>query len=87
MSDEDERYLRRLGARVREQRKFLKLSQADVAERANVGSTTVRLVEQGAVATTVTILSRVAGALQMYPSDLLELVEADLYEPARGRDA
>jgi transcriptional regulator with XRE-family HTH domain len=56
---------------VRNGRKRLNLTQEMLAERAGVSSRYIGSVERAAVSVTVTVLSKVAAALEVEPGELL----------------
>ncbi|MDR1496925.1 MAG: helix-turn-helix transcriptional regulator [Puniceicoccales bacterium] len=66
-----DRVAKRLGSAVREQRKALKLTQEQLAEKAALSTNYVGNIERGEYDMTVAVLNRVASALSTSPSVLL----------------
>lgn len=65
-----------LGETIKELRTALRLSQTELAELAGTSQVTVYKIETGKTATNVSLLSRIAKALKVSPSDLLAGVKA-----------
>ena len=63
---------RRVGANLRRAREELGLSQEELADRAGLHRTYVSGVERGVRNPTVTVLEKLAKALKVKPSTLLE---------------
>lgn len=63
-----------LGAQVRARRRALGLSQAELASRLEVSTTYVQNVERGGCNLTIGQLERIAGALDAFPTLMLEAV-------------
>ncbi|HEY9773948.1 MAG TPA: helix-turn-helix transcriptional regulator [Planktothrix sp.] len=80
--------LTELGEVVRKRRLALDLSQEELAERAGVHRTYLSDIERGARNITITVLTRLADALEVRVSRLFRLTEerTRAYDaPARGR--
>ena len=65
-------FLKELGKRVRERRKALKLTQADVAFELNVPTSWVGFVERGQRNFSVSYLPELARVLKLTTSELVE---------------
>jgi len=72
MSPEDKQALKRFGRRVRELRKRGGLSQEDLALESGLDRTFVSHVERGARNASILSVWRLANALRVKPSKLLE---------------
>ena len=59
------------------------LSQEALALEAGIQRNYVSLIERGINQPTITIISKLATALEVQPSQLIELVEADCAKPLR----
>lgn len=78
--------LSQLGEVVRKRRLALDLSQEELAARAGVHRTYLSDIERGARNITITVLTRLAEALEVRVSRLFRLTEQQTFEkPARGR--
>ncbi|CAN5603051.1 helix-turn-helix transcriptional regulator [soil metagenome] len=73
-----------LGEVVRKRRLALDLSQEELAGRAGVHRTYLSDIERGARNITITVLARLADALEVKVSRLFRLTEQNGYEP-KGR--
>lgn len=65
----------RLGKIISTLRRRAEMSQEKLAERAGIHRTYVSQLERGLKSPTVTMLARVAKALNMRPSQIMRLVE------------
>jgi ribosome-binding protein aMBF1 (putative translation factor) len=82
----DREFLTDLGEVVRKRRLALNLSQEELASRAGVHRTYLSDIERGARNITVTVLARIAEALEVRVSRLFRLTEDNGYEqPKRSR--
>ncbi|MCB9234453.1 MAG: helix-turn-helix transcriptional regulator [Bacteroidia bacterium] len=70
MSDQQD-YLRRVGIRVRNRRMALKMSQSDLATRAEIAKRQLIRIEQGQVNTSILVLVRLANVFGSEVSELL----------------
>lgn len=70
MIDKEREYLVKLSATIRGRRHHLKLSQLEVAERADCGLNAIGRLERVQVDPTFTTLIKIASALEMSPKDL-----------------
>jgi transcriptional regulator with XRE-family HTH domain len=78
--------LSELGDVVRKRRLALDLSQEELASRAGVHRTYLSDIERGARNITITVLSRLADALEVKVSRLFRLTEQQTFEPpTKGR--
>lgn len=75
----------KLGEAIQQRRWELKLSQEELAKRSGLHRTYVSDVERGSRSMSVLTLCRLAGALDIPPSKLLELVD-DMTPPHRSLD-
>jgi transcriptional regulator with XRE-family HTH domain len=66
------KFLKLIGERVREARKKLKLTQADVAFELNVPISQIGRIERGEANFSVSYLPDIAKVLKVKPSELLE---------------
>jgi transcriptional regulator with XRE-family HTH domain len=69
------------GLVLRDLRKERGLSQEALALEAGIQRNYVSLIERGINQPTITIIFRLAAALEMKPSQVIELVEAECYKP------
>jgi transcriptional regulator with XRE-family HTH domain len=60
-----------LGALIRERRRELKLTQDELAERAELHSVSIARIETGALNVTFKTLLRLSAGLEMSPCDLM----------------
>jgi transcriptional regulator with XRE-family HTH domain len=74
-----------LGEVVRKRRLALDLSQEELAARAGVHRTYLSDIERGARNITITVLTRLAEALEVRVSRLFRLTEQQAYEKPRKR--
>jgi transcriptional regulator with XRE-family HTH domain len=74
-----------LGEVVRKRRLALDLSQEELAARAGVHRTYLSDIERGARNITITVLTRLAEALEVRVSRLFRLTEQQTYEKPRKR--
>lgn len=82
----DREFLTDLGEVVRRRRLALNLSQEELASRAGVHRTYLSDIERGARNITVTVLARIAEALEVKVSRLFRLTEDNGYEqPKKSR--
>ncbi len=79
----DREFLADLGEVVRKRRLALNLSQEELAYRAGVHRTYLSDIERGARNITVTVLARIAEALEVRVSRLFRLTEDIAYEPPK----
>jgi transcriptional regulator with XRE-family HTH domain len=77
--------LGQLGEVVRRRRLALDLSQEELASRAGVHRTYLSDIERGARNITITVLTRLAEALEMRVSRLFRLTEQQTHEKPRRR--
>jgi len=77
--------LSQLGEVVRRRRLALDLSQEELASRAGVHRTYLSDIERGARNITITVLTRLAEALEMRVSRLFRLTEQQAFEKPRRR--
>lgn len=82
MIDVDQ-HLSVLGKVLKEQREFLNLRQSDLADLAGASPNTIGHAEQGR--TSIKTLIRLADALGLHTSEIFEMVERRLGEPAEDR--
>lgn len=61
-----------VGRNVRKRREALALSQEELADKADVSARYIGSVERGKQSATVSVLSRIAQALDVTPASLLE---------------
>ena len=71
------------GLVLRDLRKERGLSQEALALDAGIQRNYVSLIERGINQPTITIIFKLSAALEMPPSQLIELVEADCAKPLR----
>lgn len=64
--------VQRLGERIRDIRIERRMTQEDVADRADINRTHVSDIERGRKPPTVTTLYRLAHALRVHPADILD---------------
>ncbi|MFC6355080.1 helix-turn-helix domain-containing protein [Luethyella okanaganae] len=76
---------RLLGARVRESRLRLGLSQEDVADLAEIHVTNLGKIERGQANPSLTTIVRVAGVLDVDPGDLVRGIGLDHLPPRSHR--
>lgn len=69
---ESQQQLLKLGEELRASRTAMRLSQEDFAERCNLHRTYVGAIERGEVNISWEVISRLARALKLKPSDLLQ---------------
>ena len=67
--------LQSLGAVVGEQREFVGMSRAELARKSHTHANTILNVEKGTHAPSIALVWEIAHALDMYPTDLVRLVE------------
>jgi len=80
--------LSELGDVVRKRRLALDLSQEELARRAGVHRTYLSDIERGARNITITVLARLADALEVKVSRLFRLTEQSGFDqPAKGRSS
>lgn len=72
-----EQIRRRFGDAIRERRRELGLSQEKLADRAQLHRTYVADVERGNRNPSLESITRIAGALDLKPSELLRLAEEE----------
>jgi transcriptional regulator with XRE-family HTH domain len=77
--------LSQLGEVVRKRRLSLDLSQEELAARAGVHRTYLSDIERGARNITITVLTRLAEALEVRVSRLFRLTEQHTFEKPRRR--
>lgn len=68
-----EKILEKFGARVREKRLLLGLSQEDLADKADVHRTYIGMIERAEKNITLKNIEKIAFALQMSVSELMKL--------------
>lgn len=61
-----------IGEKIREIRKKKKLTQKDLANKAGINKNSIARYERGEVSPTETIIKKLAQALEVYPSELLD---------------
>lgn len=71
MNLDDQRFLRRLGARVRERRLARGLTQAELAERCELHRTFIGSVERGERNLSILNLRLIARSLRIRPAELI----------------
>jgi transcriptional regulator with XRE-family HTH domain len=64
-----------LGIVIRNLRRAAKMSQEELADRANIHRTTVSQLERGLKSPTVALLAKVAKALDTTPSRIMKMLE------------
>jgi transcriptional regulator with XRE-family HTH domain len=67
---------RTLGARIRQLRALSHLSQEALADRASIHRTYLSALERGEQSPTVTVLVRLAAALEVQPSALISVLDS-----------
>ncbi|OWK38387.1 helix-turn-helix domain-containing protein [Fimbriiglobus ruber] len=67
----DERFLQKVGDRIRERRAALNLTQAQLADRCGLHRTFIGSVERGERNVAILSLRKIAQALRATPADLL----------------
>lgn len=70
-------YVRAFGARIRELREALEISQEELAARAGLHRNAVGLVEQGKRASTIQTVAKLAIGLGVQPADLMPPLDAE----------
>lgn len=80
MASTSERHVQAFGAAVRTRREALKLSQESLGYRADVHRTYVSDIERGARNPTVKVIWKLAEALEIQPSELLQIAEDHLQD-------
>lgn len=70
MEDKEYRLLQKFGARVRLRRYELKLSQLQLAEKANCGLSAIGRIERAEVDVSFSMILKISRALQIHPKDL-----------------
>ena len=76
MNPNDNAFLQRLGARTRERRAALNVTQAHLAEVCGLHRTFIGSVERGERNVAVLSLRKIASALRVTPAELLTLLGA-----------
>lgn len=69
-----------IGEKIREIRKSKKLTQKELAVKAGINKNSIARYEQGKVSPTETLIRKIAQALDIYPSELLENVSNENHE-------
>lgn len=70
---EEDAFLVKLGTKIAEKRKELKLTQEDLAEKSDLTRMQIYRIEIGESPTTIIVLRRIAKALQMKLNILLDI--------------
>ena len=70
---EDSVYLERLGTKIVELRKARGITQQELAERLGTKNTQIRRIERGTVNSTINMLRKIAGVLDISISDLVQI--------------
>ena len=76
---------RRFGENLRRARRGARLSQEELAERADLHRTEIGLIERGLRVGRVDTLIKLASALDVSPLDLLEGIHWTVGDPRRGQ--
>lgn len=72
MNPKDDTTIKNFGAAVRQLRKEKGLTLLQLSERCDVDYTTISKIERGLINTTITMVARIAKALEIKPSQLLD---------------
>lgn len=72
MNPKDDTTIKKFGAAVRQLRKEKGLTLLQLSQSCDVDYTTISKIERGLINTTITMVTRIAKALQVKPSVLLD---------------